>query len=187
MRVRVALRAGPAVLLMVAGLAVSACGAKQSGTGVASLPNGSASAHASASPAGDALKYAQCMRAHGIAKFPDPGADGTITINPGDGVDPNSDQVKTAAEACKAYAPTGGGAPGAKKADPHEQEKDLAFAKCMRDHGIAGYPDPTTRDDGSLSWGLPKGTDINSDQFKAAQQACKSLLPDGGQPAGAGS
>lgn len=185
--VRVALRAGPAVLLLLAGLAVSACGSSRTGAAVASLPSGGASASASAGQGGDMLKYAQCMRAHGITKFPDPGADGNITINPGDGIDPNSGQVKAAAGACKAYAPAGGDPPGAKKAGLQEQEKDLAFAKCMRDHGITGYPDPATRADGSLAWGLPKGTDINSPQFKAAQQACKSLLPDGGQPPGAGS
>jgi hypothetical protein len=179
-------RAGPLLVLLAAlVLSAGACAGKSPQTGVASLPTGSASASASAGT-GDPLKYAQCMRAHGIAKFPDPGADGNITIQPGLGLDPNSDQMKAATEACEPLAPAGANPPGAKKADPQEQQRYLAFAKCMRDHGITGYPDPTTRSDGSMSLGLPKDIDINSTQFKAAQQACKSLLPDGGQPPGAG-
>jgi hypothetical protein len=182
----VALRAGPLVVLL-AGLALSAgaCGSKNSGTGVASLPESSASA--GQEQTGDTLKYAECMRSHGVTNFPDPGADGSITIQPGLGLDPNSDQFKAATEACKSLAPTGGGPPGAKKVDPQEQQRFLAFAKCMRENGISNYPDPKTKDDGSWEMLLPNGIDINSAQFKSAQQACKSLLPDGGQPPGAGS
>lgn len=185
-----AARAGPLLVLLAAlVLPAGACASGKPEVGVASLPKGGASATGSASaPAGtgDPLNYAQCMRAHGITKFPDPGADGTITIQPGVGLDPNSEKMKAAAEACKSLVPAGN-PPGAKKADPQEQQRYLAFAKCMREHGTTGYPDPTARTDGSLSLGLPKNIDINSAQFKAAQQACRSLLPDGGQPPGAGS
>jgi hypothetical protein len=185
---RVGWRAGP-VLAVLAGLALSlaACGNNPSETGVASLPAGTASATASAGTGGDPLKYAQCMREHGITKFPDPGADGVITIQPGLGLDPNSEKFKAATEACKSQAPAGADPPDAKKADPQEQQRYLAFAKCMREHGISDYPDPATRDDGSLSLLIPKDVDINSAHFKQAQQTCKSLLPNGGQPPGAGS
>jgi hypothetical protein len=187
---RAALRLGPVVILL-AGLALSAvaCAGRNSGAGVASLPKGSASTSTSAGQAQttDTLKYAQCMRSHGITKFPDPGADGNITIQPGLGLDPNSDQFKAAAEACKSLAPPAGSPPGAKKADPQEQQRYLAFARCMREHGIASYPDPRTKDDGSMELLLPRDIDSNTPQFKAAQQACKSVLPAGGQPPAAGS
>jgi hypothetical protein len=59
------------------------------------------------------LKYARCMRAHGISDFPDPQADGTLRIEakPGTDLDPNNPQYKAAYEACKRYQP-GGGAGG---------------------------------------------------------------------------
>jgi hypothetical protein len=53
------------------------------------------------------------------------------------------------------------------------KEALLAFAQCMRDNRLPNFPDPT--DDGiSLS-----GTriDLNTPEFKAAQEACKTLLP----------
>jgi hypothetical protein len=59
------------------------------------------------------LKYARCMRAHGISDFPDPKPDGTLQIQatPGSDLDPNNPQYKAAHDACKKYMP-GGGAGG---------------------------------------------------------------------------
>jgi hypothetical protein len=57
------------------------------------------------------LKYAQCMRAHGISDFPDPQPDGTLQIqaSPGGDLDPNNPRFKTADGACKKFQPAGGG------------------------------------------------------------------------------
>ena len=59
-----------------------------------------------------ALKFAACMRAHGIRKFPDPQPnDGGIRIDAhaGSSLDPNSSLFKTAQEACQKYLPGGKG------------------------------------------------------------------------------
>jgi hypothetical protein len=53
------------------------------------------------------VKYAQCMRSHGISKFPDPNADGAIELN-GAEVDSDSPQFKAAEEACKSLLPGNG-------------------------------------------------------------------------------
>jgi len=57
------------------------------------------------------LKYAKCMRAHGISDFPDPKPDGTLQIQakPGGDLDPNNPRFKSANDACKQYLPNGGG------------------------------------------------------------------------------
>jgi hypothetical protein len=49
----------------------------------------------------------------------------------------------------------------------------LAFAQCMRDHGIAEFPDPGP--DGLFPDGLD--TDPDSPQFNAAEEACRHLMP----------
>lgn len=57
------------------------------------------------------LKYAQCMRSHGISDFPDPQANGSLTIGgrPGSDLNPDSPQFKRANEACQKYMPGGKG------------------------------------------------------------------------------
>jgi hypothetical protein len=48
-----------------------------------------------------ALKYSDCMRAHGLPNFPEPNAKGLITINPTGIMDPNSPQYERAEKACQ--------------------------------------------------------------------------------------
>jgi hypothetical protein len=51
----------------------------------------------------------------------------------------------------------------------------VAYAACMRSHGVPLFPDPNRH--GAISPG--KGVDPNSPQFRNAQGACRSLLPAG--------
>jgi hypothetical protein len=51
------------------------------------------------------LKYAQCMRSHGVPKFPDPKADGALTIGSRSGVEPTTPQFKAAAQVCQKLVP----------------------------------------------------------------------------------
>jgi hypothetical protein len=83
--------------------------------------------------------------------------------------------------------PGASSSPAASTAPTDPQEAFLAFAKCMRDHGI-DMPDPQfSGDDGgfNVSIGSPDGgaddapmIDFNSDEFKEANEACGG--PDGG-------
>jgi hypothetical protein len=64
-------------------------------------------------------------------------------------------------------------------AAPAQQNGAVAFARCMRSHGVPNYPDPT-------SSGLVKESlqqlGVSGSRFQAAQSACRHLLPNGGQP-----
>jgi hypothetical protein len=53
------------------------------------------------------LKFAQCMRAHGVPKFPDPKAGGALALGTKTGVDPNTPQFKTAQQTCQKLVPGG--------------------------------------------------------------------------------
>jgi len=69
------------------------------------------------------LKYAQCMRAHGISDFPDPDADGGLRISASAGSDLDQDnlQNQAATKACAQYqpkAPGGGGGSGLAQGGP---------------------------------------------------------------------
>jgi hypothetical protein len=51
----------------------------------------------------------------------------------------------------------------------------LAYARCMRSHGMPSYPDPS-QGSGGVGITLP---DTSSPQFQSAEQACRSLAPPG--------
>lgn len=67
-----------------------------------------------------------------------------------------------------------GGAPSA-AAGPAKYQKALAYTRCMRSHGVPGFPDPTSQ--GTF---IPTGIDRHSPQVQSANFACMYLLPDGG-------
>jgi hypothetical protein len=74
------------------------------------LPNGGKpSAQAQQKEVQQALKFAQCMRSHGVPKYPDPkvssGGGMQQTINPNEGVDPSSPQFQAAQKACQKLVP----------------------------------------------------------------------------------
>jgi len=56
----------------------------------------------------------------------------------------------------------------------------LAYSECMRAHGVPDFPDPVGN---SLQIKASAGSDLdpNSPQMQAAQKACQSLQPGGGQ------
>jgi hypothetical protein len=57
------------------------------------------------------LQAAECMRAHGIANFPDPVDNGrSIRVGPsrGSGIDPHSARFQSAQTACRQFLPAGG-------------------------------------------------------------------------------
>ncbi len=75
-------------------------------------------------------------------------------------------------------------AQGATHSHATNSETALAYATCMRAHGVPKFPDPTSRNE--LTSGLPKVNvqelGISGAEYETAQRACAPLLPDGGQP-----
>ena len=78
------------------------------------------------------------------------------------------------AAACSSPAKTG---TGAGPAHGSARQSELAFSRCMRAHGISDFPDPSSHGGIALNGG--PGSDLNpsSPLFKAANNACKPLLP----------
>jgi hypothetical protein len=171
--------------LVASGVLAAGCGSTSSGPGVAGAGAPSTAAKSSSASSGQAgaLAYSHCMRSHGIKDFPDPNSNGQIALSAGPGSDllPTNPQFNTAQQACKSLMPGPGAA---------QQHRDLAaalkFAHCMRSHGLPNFPDPTaqtgpqtqSQSGGGKSQGT-NGVDPNSPQFKAANQACRSLSPGG--------
>jgi hypothetical protein len=158
------IRMGPVpglVLVLALVLAVAGCGG--GGNSNTTSPGGSSD------PKQAALSWAKCMRQHGI-NIPDPAfaADGGVQQQLPKGVDPDTPKFKAVAQACKQYQPDGG---VPEKVDPQLQQQMLAFARCMRQHGI-NIPDPTP--DGRVDM---RGIDTDASKFKAAERACPGFRP----------
>ena len=69
------------------------------------------------------------------------------------------------------------GVAGAGGSGSSHQGSALAYARCMRAHGISDFPDPNS--DGEIQLTATAGSDLTPDspQFKSANDACKSQLP----------
>jgi hypothetical protein len=175
-------------LVVVLGLAGCGKGAKNGGVATVS---GAGAGNTGASPTPSAtlsaqdamLKFAQCMRDHGIdMKDPEMSGDGNfgIQIGGGPGTPANKEKVDAAMEACKQYMPNGGEPP---KANPEMAAKMRKLAECMRANGVPTFPDPDPETGGIMIQGDPStGLDPRSPTFQAAQDKCnkEAGLPAGG-------
>jgi hypothetical protein len=175
----------PTAWLAVVTCAICACSSGQPGPGVASLPSHSARSMATLTQARQfqqLVKFTECMRGHGI-DVPDP-KPGSFQIPAG--TDPSA---TAAMHACQHWLPsldTGtAGSPSGNLAA--EMPRLIAYARCMRGHDIAML-DPNSF--GALNLGQVPG--ITSDfgryspQFRAADAACRHLLPAGVHDDGTG-
>jgi hypothetical protein len=154
-------------------LALSAAACSRSGGSPSSGSTGTSSSRP-VSKQGAMLAYSRCMRTHGVTDYPDPDShDGLPLGGPsGSDLDPDSATYQHANQACVSLLP------GGAAQQQHEQAQlgaaALGFARCVRAHGISGFPDPdaTGQFPETQMRGLGKGTP----QFDAAQQACQPYL-----------
>jgi len=176
----------PLILALVGvGILAAACGGRSTGIGVASLGSTASSTTLPTVSQGgigsanytDAVRYAQCMRSHGLVNFPDPNSEGNFLLGRSTGVNPGSAQFNSADKACRHLLPNGG------ESTPAEQQEMLAaalkYVACMRAHGLPTFPDPIVHG-GNIGLRVPAGVRPGSPQFQAAQKACVPLLPGGG-------
>jgi hypothetical protein len=124
------------------------------------------------------------MRSHGVSNFPDlttsadggfglriQATNGTTSVN---GVAVNGPAFQSAMQACRSLLPNGGHGP---PLTASRRAAALQFSQCMRSHGLSNFPDPTFSGNGvRLQLSKSGGIDPNSPAFKAAQQACGSIL-----------
>jgi hypothetical protein len=136
------------------------------------------------SPGVDIEKYAVCMRSHGVADFPDPAPGSGPTTGVAGAVVrlvlpkavTQAPAFQAADKACQSLRPALSNGPP--PITPQQQQDYLDAARCMRSHGINGFPDPVFTS-GRVSFPLPSSMDANSPQFLAARRTCQTLIPAG--------
>jgi hypothetical protein len=167
-------------VLATAAVLIAGCGGGSS-PGVASLGSStSASASSSGGPPTQALlqreqheatMFARCMRSHGVS-IPDP------TVAPRafkNAFDAQSPGFRSAYAACGHLLPAGH-APNQTTAPSRAQTAALlAFARCLRTHGLPTFPDPNSSGELTHEMLAAAGIDLHQPALLASADACTSV------------
>jgi hypothetical protein len=146
---------------LVTGLLVAGCGGSSprpaaASAGVSSRSTSTETRASSSSSSGSGsgapaagrpgpLAFAECMRANGVPNFPDPRPGrGALFAIPA-GTSPAAPAFRGAQAKCQKFL---GGGPPIPGTTTHPSAQTLAkllrISRCMRQHGVSGFPDPAT-------------------------------------------
>ena len=168
-------RSGRAIALLVAmaslTLLTAGCGSASSSPSSSTTPSFQSFTSA-------AYRYADCMRTHGVANFPDPqivnqpGQHGIKqTISPALVASP---RFEPAQKACRGILPTPINVnPSQLAQQQHARAQNvLAFARCLRSHGVPNFPDPTSQGQLTVEMVTAAGVDLHAPAVLAAAKEC---------------
>jgi hypothetical protein len=116
------------------------------------------------------VKFAECIRAHGVADFPDPDAKGEFQY----GISVSPAVWQKATTACKDLQPPG---TLSSKRTLKQQSASLRFAQCIRDNGVKDFPDPVNGEPVINTYKIPSSNRPGGMTIlNAAIQKCRELL-----------
>lgn len=146
------------------------------GCGSAARPPASSAGQSFASFAAAADRYASCVRNHGVTSFPSP----VVIEQPGrqlihqpvPSALENTPQFKRAKAACRALLPPSPPNRTQGPAHPARARDKLAFARCLRSHGVPKFPDPSSQGQLTLQMVISAGVDMHAPVVLTAAKAC---------------
>jgi hypothetical protein len=117
-----------------------------------------------------AVKFAECIRAHGVSDFPDPNAKNDFEY----GVSVSLAVWQQATTACKSLQPPG---TLSSKRSPKQQKEGLEFAQCVRVNGVKDFPDPVNGEPVINTYRIPSSNRPGGMTIlNAAIGKCRALL-----------
>jgi hypothetical protein len=168
----------PWPLAVLAMLAVISAGCGSSAPSETGTAGNSGAAESKKLTARDkAVKFAECIRAHGVSDFPDPDAKNDFQY----GVSVTPAVWKQATTACKDLQPPG---TLSGKRTPKQQSASLRFAQCIRDNGVKDFPDPVNGEPLVDTYKIPSSNQPGGmNILNAAMKKCGNVLEEaaGGQ------
>jgi len=162
------MRTTPRSILACAAVCAGVAGCGSSG------PSTTTGTGANQGPAAAAFAFSRCMRTHGVSGFPDP----QVTTSPGQtsiriravAKDNGSPQFKAAQQACQHLLP------GPQNVSPAQRQARaralLAFARCLRGHGLAKFPDPDSQGQLTIEMINAAGINLHAPNVLPAARAC---------------
>jgi hypothetical protein len=161
-----------AVAVAVFSLLAAGCGGRSP-----AVPSAASTTPAttSATPQNGLVAFSQCMRSNGVPNFPDPqrvgGRGFKLIIHQLGG---SNSHFQAAQRACNHLLPNGGS--GSQEESTQQTRTKLAdelsFARCMRSHGVARFPDPTAQGQLTVEMVEAQGIDVHSPAVLRVVQAC---------------
>jgi hypothetical protein len=160
-------------LVALIGLISAGCGSdssSESGTARSTGTPSSAGTHKKLSARDKAVKFAECIRAHGVSDFPDPNAENDFQY----GVSVSPAVWTKAVNACKDLQPPG---TLSGKRTSKQQSAALRFAQCIRDNGVKDFPDPVNGEPLIDTTKIPSSNQPGGmDILHAAMGKCRGIL-----------
>jgi hypothetical protein len=157
-----------AAAAIAAAMLIAACGSNSSGSSGSS----SSSRHLTYAQAQqDAVRFAGCMRSHGVPAFPDPTSPRDFK-NSFNSSAARSPAFQTAETACRHVLP-GGGQSSQSAVPTHAQIAAMVtFARCLRNHGFSHFPDPTSSGQVTHEMLAEAGINLHQPAVLQAADAC---------------
>jgi hypothetical protein len=125
----------PLAALALVALIGAGCGSGATSSTTGTGAGGSTAGAAKPNARAKLVKFAECLRMHGVPDFPDPNEKNEFVF----GIDVSPAVWQRATTACKDLQP-----PGTLSArrTVRQQSAGLRFADCVRDNGVRDFPDP---------------------------------------------
>jgi hypothetical protein len=149
------------VVVVVAGCSASG------GSGAATTTSGQQAATAVL------REFVRCARANGMPNLPDLRLDSNGQVSVPEGTPEPPKSVERACRSIWERLPAS--ATGDRGRPPADMQALLRYARCMREHGMADFPDPQADGRFPLPPSLRGG---KTPQFLRAMQACRQLNPN---------
>jgi len=166
-------------------LLAAACGGSPSSAGSGGSPGAGGSATSAS-----AVAYSACMRSHGVPNYPDPTSSGQVPKGDAQAFGVSSSQFQSARRACRHLLPnidrtfiasltqclmTGDCPPAVVQ---RALTEGRTFARCMRNDGVANWPDPSIDSMGRPSFQITAAgisvSDSRSSQMLAKIGHCQN-------------
>jgi len=161
--------------IVIAITAFSALVAGCGGGGSAEVATGTSTTSAATPIAPSTLlAFSHCMRSNGVPSFPDPqrfvGGNVKLTIHR---IGNDTPHFQAALNACNHLLPSRGSSSQESAQQQRAQlAAELSFARCMRSHGVVGFPDPTAQGELSVEMVQAQGIDVHSATVLRVVNAC---------------
>ena len=141
---------------------VSGCGGGGGSSGVANVATSGTTTTAQNRP----IAFPRCMRAHGVPNYPDAGKPTAQQLGM------SQSEFDRRASACTYLLPHGGVAQETAQQKRIQLADELSFARCMRSHGVARFPDPNAQAQLSVEMVRAQGIDVHAPVVLRVVQRC---------------